>query len=221
MHIKLDKSANLSRNLNNESCFRLEESQALKDELDEVKTERDRMAVELEELRAALQVNKREREEHRRVQEKMAAYESEGLRQAGQAIAVRDDMIAKLTTRLGATLDTLTLEREQQRQRRQIIFPPRSSKGRNCYYQGSVQTSNPNSSYPDNGNADEEVTRLRAQLLESERRLHSIQCEAKQQEMALLFRCETLEKQLNDKSERKNASKETHPFSGMNGWDIH
>jgi hypothetical protein len=226
--MKLDKFANLARNLNDESSFRVEESKSLKEELKEVKAERDRMAAELEQLRAAVQVHEEEREEHRKIQEKIAKYESSGLHQAEQAIAVRDEMIAKLTARLGSTLDTLALEREQLRQRRQIIFPPTSSNGRNGYYQMNGHSVNRNdkqgahvstnqTTSQDNASTDEEILRLRSQLLESQRLLHQTQMEAKQKETDLLLRCETLEKQLEqgakDGTKKKSPPKERHHLS--------
>lgn len=222
MHMKLDKVSNLAQNLNNESSFRVEESKSLRDELKEVKMERDRMAAELEQLRTAVEVHEKEQEEHRRVQEKMTKYESIGLRQA-------HDMIAKLTERLGATLDTLALEREQQRQRRQIIFPPNTSQGRptvqmNGHANMRHETHKASSGQPiskSNDSSNEELKLLRSQLLESQQLLEATQREAKQNEAHLIHRCEALEIQLEKEKrakepESKILQKERHPLSEQN-----
>lgn len=208
MHQKLDKVSNLSRSLNNESSLRVAEARGLRQELEEVKTERDLMAGELEELKAAMQVYEKEREEHRLVQQKMTVYETEGLRQAEQAIVMRDSMIAQLSTQLAITLDTLSLEREQQKQRRQIIFPPTTGRnGQSQVGNGETTTSANDSNENDHGyvfagnSESEELKRLREQLLESQRKLESAQLQANQRETALLFKCEALKNQLENARE--------------------
>lgn len=229
MHQKLDKVSNLSRSLNTESSLRVAEARDLRSELEGVKSERDLMAGELEQLKATLQVYEKEREEHHLVQQRMTAYETEGLRQAEQAIAMRDGMIAKLSTRLATALDTLSLEREQQKQRRQIIFPPAT--GRNGHSQAvNGETTMGAHDYSENGQGTvaasnseiEELKRLREQLLESQRQLESAQLQANQRETALLFKCEALKNQLEKPREpdRKVPPKETHHLSGKNGWEI-
>jgi hypothetical protein len=190
-HLKLEKFATLCHNLNNESSQRVDESHALKEELETIRAERDQMASELMTLRTAVKDFDKEREEHRLVKERLALCENEGLRQAGEAIAQRDDMISLLSTRLETALDTLAIEREQQRQRRQIIFPPAASKGRNGYYPTNGLIGNGDgvhqpSTSQGNGNSDstqqDELERLRFELAEAQRRLESVQLEAQQKE---------------------------------------
>jgi hypothetical protein len=217
MHLKLEKFANLCRNMNNESSLQSERAQSLQEELKETRQERDEMAAELEKLRADVQVYEKEREENRHVQRTLREYEEQGLQQAEEAIAKRDKLITKLAARLETTLDTLAMEREQQRQRRQIIFPPsmrngnhynnNNSKavdgsghhlnkhGNNGDTSGESSTINGGQQQQVNSN-EQEVDLLRQQLLEAQQKLESSQLEAKQRETALLFRCETLETQL-------------------------
>jgi hypothetical protein len=221
----------LCHNLNNESSQRVEESHALKKELESIRLERDQMASELVPLRKEVQDFVKEREEHRLVKERLLLCENEGLRQAEEAIVRRDDMIALLSTRLETALGTLAVEREQQRQRRQIIFPPAASKGRNGYHpttgligngdgnQQPIATNQCNNN-PDNTQQDE-LERLRSELAETQRRLGSVELEAKQKETSLLVRCEILEGQLrNATMGKKPKPAETHPLRGKNGWDL-
>lgn len=182
------------------------------------------MASELVPLRAAVKGFEIEREEHRLVKERLVLCENEGLRQAGETIAQRDAMISLLSTRLAKALDTLAVEREQQRQRRQIIFPPTASKSRNGYHHSGGMVGNGDGFQhisTSQGNNGEELERLRSELAEAQQRLESVQLEAKQKESALLSRCEVLADQLekNTTSEKKPEPSETHPLRGTNGWD--
>ena len=211
MHLKLEKFANLCSNMNNESSQQSEKAQMMQEELEQARKERDEMAEELEKLRSDVKLYEREREEHRQVQQVMRDYENEGLNRAEQAIAMRDEMIAKLSKRLETALDTLAWEREQLRQRRQIIFPPSLRNGKNqngmngsghdpYNKHGNGNSHEPNGIHyqqNNNNNNEEEVRKLRQQLLEAQQKLESTQLEAKQRETALMFRCETLGSQLN------------------------
>ena len=188
MHLKLEKFAHLCDNMNNESAVRSEDFKAVKGELEQVKKERDQLLREVDELRAAASVHAKEREDHRLVQEKMTQYENQGLQKFEQGIERRDQIIAKLSARLEATSDTLAIEREQQRQRRQIFFPKTIENSQNDSSITNTQTDN---------NQHSEVERLRAELLEAQRKMETCQLEAKQRETALLFRCDLLEKEAN------------------------
>lgn len=189
MHLKLEKFAHLCDNMNNESAVRNEDYNGAKDELENVKQERDQLLREVDELRAAASVHAKERDNHRLVQEKMTLYETQGLQKFEQDIEKRDKIIAKLSARLETTLDTLAMEREQQRQRRQIFFPKTSG--------GNAQNEVGNANVDADNNQQAEVERLRAELLETQRKMETCQLEAKQRETALLFRCDLLEKQAN------------------------
>lgn len=231
MHLKLEKFSNLCQSMNTESAQRVEDTQVFKDELEKVRAERDEMACEIEQLKTAMAVYEKERVEHRQVQEAVVNYENQGLQQAEEAIVKRDEMIDKLSARLETTLETLAIEREQQRQRRQIFFPPTS---RNPYPPANGQSPGDNnrndqsndtltgSSNPVGSNGgseqEEELKRLREELLESQRKLESSQLQAKQRETALLFRCSYLEKQLDQATQESNSTctekppDETHPL---------
>ena len=190
MHLKLEKFAHLCDNMNNESAVRGEDYRVLKNELENVRAERDQLMGEVDELRAAASVHEKEREDHRRIQDRMTTYENRGLQQLEDGINLRDQTIAKLSARLETTLDTLATEREQQRQRRQIFFPKGSGGGNAENSTGTV-----GNNQADN-NLEAEVERLRAALLETQRKMETCQLEAKQRETALLFRCDVLEKQV-------------------------
>ena len=228
MHLKLEKFAHLCHNMNNESAARSEDSKVSKNQLEKLRTERDQQAVEIEELRAAVNVYEKEREDHRRVQDRMTTYENQGLQQLEEAIAERDQTIAKLSARLGTTLDTLAAERAQQRQRRQIFFRQVAVKMRNGivnsndHARGGGQNDDSSTATNNNNHADSsqqaELERLRAELLESQRKLETSQLEAKQRETALRFRCELLEKKVDHDGTkapgRKPPTSETHPPTG-------
>ncbi|CAB9520430.1 expressed unknown protein [Seminavis robusta] len=219
MHLKLEKFSNLCHNLNDQSSLRVEEAKELKEELAAMRAERDQMASELGPLRTAVKEFEREREEHRLLKERMARNESEGLRQANAAIAQRDDMIAKLSSKLETALDTLAVEREQQRQRRQIIFPQQYTNGRNGLVPANGQASHGEgmparlsaNNNVDNSAQSGELESLRAQLLEAQQKLETVQLEADQKETALRFRCETLENQIKENNTATDlSSKKPH-----------
>lgn len=113
----------MCKDLNEESADRNEEAVALKDELEAVKTERDTMAEELSLLRAQVRGQQTQRAEYAEMKKKLTEYENRGLDRADDAIRSRDRMISDLSSKLEQSLDLMELEREQQRQRRQIIFP--------------------------------------------------------------------------------------------------
>ena len=122
-HVKLQKYAALCKDLNEEATLRNEEVISLHKELDSLRVERDQMAGELETARAVIANHERDALERKKLEERLQQYESRGLDEAEHAIKTRDFVIADLSCRLEKTLDVLELEREQQRQRRQIIFP--------------------------------------------------------------------------------------------------
>lgn len=198
MQLKLEKFAHLCDNMNNESAVRGEDYKALQNELENVRTERDQLIGEVDEVRAAAIVHEKEREDHRRVQDRMTMYENRGLQQLEHGIKKRDETIAQLSARLETSLDTLAKEREQQRQRRQIFFPKSSG---NAQHDDSTTVGN---NQADNSQ-QAEVERLRAELLEAQRKMETCQLEAKQRETALLFRCDVLEKQVNQSGGRPPA----------------
>jgi hypothetical protein len=81
------------------------------------------MSEELTRLRAQVQSQENQQAEYSETKKKLREYESIGLDRAEDAIQSRDLIISNLSFKLEQSLDLLELEREKQRQRRQIIFP--------------------------------------------------------------------------------------------------
>jgi len=123
MQQEIRKYADLSVKLNEEAQFRTNEAMNLHVELNSVSRERDEMATEAETLRAKVAEYERREGEHRKAETILQQYEEHGLQCANREIGARDAMIEDLSKRLEFALDTLSLEREKQNQRRQIIFP--------------------------------------------------------------------------------------------------
>lgn len=142
-HAKLQKYAHLCKELNEEAELRSEEVLVLHKELEDARCERDEIASELEKARARISEYERNDVERQKAELTIQRYEERGLDGADTAIKTRDMIIADLTTRLGRALDCLELEREQQRQRRQIIFPsPRQGHTQNTSLSNSSSNSN-------------------------------------------------------------------------------
>jgi hypothetical protein len=81
------------------------------------------MSEELTRLRAQVQFQEKQSAEYAATKKKLREYEDRGLDRAEDAIQSRDRIISDLSSKLEQSLDLLEMEREQQRQRRQIIFP--------------------------------------------------------------------------------------------------
>jgi hypothetical protein len=81
------------------------------------------MSEELTRLRAQVQFQENQTIEYAETKRKLREYEERGLDRADAAIQSRDLIISDLSSKLEQSLDLLEMEREQQRQRRQIIFP--------------------------------------------------------------------------------------------------
>mmetsp|Transcript_41973 Transcript_41973/g.101139 ORF Transcript_41973/g.101139 Transcript_41973/m.101139 type:complete len:500 (+) Transcript_41973:148-1647(+) len=123
MQQEIQKYADVCVKLNEEAEFRTEEAMNLHVELDSVSRERDEMATEVETLRAKVAEYERRDEERRKAEEILQQYEEHGLGFATREIGARDAIIQDLSKRLEFALDTLSMEREKQNQRRHIIFP--------------------------------------------------------------------------------------------------
>ena len=158
-HVKLQKYASLCKDLNEEATLRNEEVISLHKELDSVRLERDQLAGELEMARAVIANHERDALERKKLEERLQEYESRGLDEAEHAIKTRDFVIADLSHRLEKTLDILELEREQQRQRRQIIFPMQR----------------PHSISTDQGDLATELKNTKARLSDVQAELHALQ----------------------------------------------
>jgi hypothetical protein len=123
MHFKHSKISMICKELNEESSTRKQEAVTLEADVRELKIERDSLATQVQQLRAEVSLHEQERQEHRLLREKITQYENGALDHADEAIRERDELIVELSMRLERTMETLEMEREQQRQRRQIIFP--------------------------------------------------------------------------------------------------
>lgn len=179
-HVKLQKYASLCKDLNEEATLRNEEVISLHKELDSVRLERDHLAGELEMARAVIANHERDALERKKLEERLQAYESRGLDEAEHAIKTRDFLIADLSHRLEKTLDILELEREQQRQRRQIIFPMQRP---------SIST--------DQGDLAMELKNTKARLSDVEAELHALQRLTERKETEWVSQIGTFGEELN------------------------
>ncbi|EEC48647.1 predicted protein [Phaeodactylum tricornutum CCAP 1055/1] len=126
MQLKLSKFSGLCKHLNEESAVRNVESASLREELASVKAERNVLAEEVLRLRAQAECYEKQKLEDEVTRAKLLDYEQRGLERSENEIRSRDQVIYELTSRLESTLDQLESERQQQRNRRQIIFPASS-----------------------------------------------------------------------------------------------
>ena len=123
---KLSKMTSACQELNVESELRIQEALDLRQELSHTRDERDALVAQVEESRAEATIFEREQQEHRLLKKILIQYETEGLLKANEAVQQRNKVISDLSTRLERTMDTLNVERQQQRLRRQIIFPAKN-----------------------------------------------------------------------------------------------
>lgn len=179
-HVKLQKYAALCKDLNEEATLRNEEVISLHKELDSLRLERDQMAGELEVARAVIANHERDALERKKLEERLQQYESRGLDEAEHAIKTRDFVIADLSHRLEKTMDVLELEREQQRQRRQIIFP--------------IQRP-PTST--DQGDLATELKNTKARLSDVQAELHALQRLTEHKEAEWISQISSFEEELN------------------------
>jgi hypothetical protein len=179
-HVKLQKYATLCKDLNEEATLRNEEVISLHKELDSVRLERDQMAGELEIARAVIANHERDALERKKLEERLQQYESRGLDEAEHAIKTRDFVIADLSYRLEKTLDVLELEREQQRQRRQIIFPVQRPSVSN-----------------DQADLATELKNTKARLSDVQAELHALQLLTDHKEAEWMSQIGAFEKELN------------------------
>ena len=123
MNLKLSKLAMMVKDLNDDCAKRKEECRDATKELERVRKERNSLSVELEIQRARVEIYEKKELENSEVREHLRDHDNELLRMANEIVSSRDVLIADLTSRLEQTLDTLEFERQQQKMRRQIIFP--------------------------------------------------------------------------------------------------
>jgi hypothetical protein len=127
MHLKLSKLAMMCKDLNDESAKRKEQSDAAKNELNRVRSERNSKSSELDILRARVALYEKQELENTEVRKLLRENENDTLDMINADILQRDNLIQDLTTRLDEALTTLDEERLQYKQRRQVIFPKDTS----------------------------------------------------------------------------------------------
>mmetsp|Transcript_9064 Transcript_9064/g.14554 ORF Transcript_9064/g.14554 Transcript_9064/m.14554 type:complete len:535 (+) Transcript_9064:232-1836(+) len=181
-HVKLQQFGGLCRDLNEEAAIRNEEAIELHKELDSVRQDRDRISAELEQAKAKIAQHEKNESERPRIESMMMRLEANGLDGVERAIKTRDKIIVDLSTRLERALDCLEFEREQQRQRRQIIFPaqrgPSASEGRS------------------GEDLEAEMKTTKDSLRESQGALESLQHGMEKKEREWAMKLESLERQL-------------------------
>ena len=110
--------------LSKEAVVKQQETLALQRKLDTTRSERDELAIENLRLKAQVSSQAKQQVEYVELKRRYLEYEERGIQGAVAAIESRDKVIDDLSMKLEQALDQLELERDQQRQRRQIIFPP-------------------------------------------------------------------------------------------------
>jgi len=123
MHLKLSKMSMMCKDLNDESAKRKEEALSVQTTLAKVRADRNSLQSEVESLRARIALYETEDVENDLVSQSLREMENDGLDDADAAIEERDKALRSMTSQLRRTLDSLELERRQQKERRQIIFP--------------------------------------------------------------------------------------------------
>lgn len=109
--------------LSKEAVVKQQETLAIQRQLDTTRSERDELAIENLRLKAQVSSHAKQQVEYSELKRRYLEYEERGIQGAMAAIESRDKIIDDLATKLERSLNQLELEREQHRQRRQIIFP--------------------------------------------------------------------------------------------------
>jgi hypothetical protein len=180
--VKLHQYGGLCRDLNEEAVIRNEEALELHKELDSVRQDRDKISAELEQAKAKIAQQEKRTSERPRIESVIKRLEANGLDGVDRAIGTREKIIVDLSTRLERALDCLEFEREQQRQRRQIIFP--------------AQRSSSSSEGRSGGDLEAEVKTAKDSLRESQEALESLQYGVEKKEQDWTMKLESLERQL-------------------------
>ena len=187
MNVRLSKVAAVSKDLNDESEMLKQEMMDLRQETKNIIEERDALAAQLQSLRTEATFFQRQRNEHILLREILQKYETEGLIKSHEAIDQRDHIISDLSVRLEHALETLDFERQQQRQRRQIIFPQR----------GSMSSFGGETSSNEVEALKEELRRANEATQQALAALNYTKAEADCNDKVWMLRCKELEKQIN------------------------
>mmetsp|Transcript_5092 Transcript_5092/g.7371 ORF Transcript_5092/g.7371 Transcript_5092/m.7371 type:complete len:555 (+) Transcript_5092:72-1736(+) len=186
---KMANFAIIAKDLNEELTLRNQDAIKVEDECMKVKVERDNLALEVESLRTKVSQYEIELVDFDTIKSTMKRYEVESLEQANKAIEKRDEIIQNLSTKLERALTVIGAERQQQRQRRQIIFPSRTS-------QPVSDSSDKAGFHRDVACSHEELRLLKTQRAEAQAKFEQVKAEARSTESAYKLRIATLEKEL-------------------------
>ena len=118
MHLKLSKLAMMCKDLNDESAKRKELVEVAKEDLSDVREERNTLSSELDILRARVALYEKQELENVEIRRLLHEYENETLSIADQAILERDAIIEDLTKRLTKSMDLLDTEKAQNLQQK-------------------------------------------------------------------------------------------------------
>jgi hypothetical protein len=141
-----------------------------------VRAERDELISEVASLKAKVELLERREDDRARSETAWYTDQDKSLAGAANAIRSRDAVIDDLAARLERALDTIVIEREQQRHRRQIIFP----------------TQRPAPTAEEE--AELEITKTA--LRETQSELDTLRKEQEKERLASMLRIEKLERQL-------------------------
>jgi len=186
MQLKIGKFALMCKELNEESAVRKEAIKVLQTELAAAKTERNALASELEAFKMKLKNSSANENEIEELRKTISKQDQEMMDRSDIAIKKRDIIIDELAKRLDYTVRTLEMEREQHRQRRQIIFP----------------TTRPGDQIEPAGPSmpmkllTEELSQTKEDAQESKASLEEFKASAAMREQFLLSKCDTMSKQL-------------------------
>ena len=118
MHLKLSKLAMMCKDLNDEYAKRKELVEVAKEDLSDVREERNTLSSELDILRARVALYEKQELENVEIRRLLCENENETLSIADQAILERDAMIEDLTTRLTKSMDLLDTVKAQNLQQK-------------------------------------------------------------------------------------------------------
>lgn len=124
MELELEQHEIVGQDLNKQVAVKIQETITLQQQLETTRWERDELAIENLRLQAKVSSHAKQQAEYSELKRRYLDYEQRGIQGAVAEIESRDQVIDDLATKLERVLEQLELEREQQRQRRQIIFPP-------------------------------------------------------------------------------------------------
>eukprot|EP00559_Dactyliosolen_fragilissimus_P001381 CAMPEP_0184868614 /NCGR_PEP_ID=MMETSP0580-20130426/31091_1 /TAXON_ID=1118495 /ORGANISM="Dactyliosolen fragilissimus" /LENGTH=721 /DNA_ID=CAMNT_0027369621 /DNA_START=500 /DNA_END=2665 /DNA_ORIENTATION=+ len=197
MHLKLSKFSMMCKDLNDDSALKRDELNVANTRLKSVIAERDSLKAKLETCEKNLDLYEKQEKENKVIRDMLNKCENATLNAADKAIKSRDDMILGLSSRLTRALDTLELERKQQRQRRQIFFPPTSSRSTPS---ARIRINSDSESLPASQTEEnycEELDRAKDEARIAQSNLRATLQEASKREVALIMKCRNLEEKLN------------------------